>query len=385
MTKKKPFPMAALDIVFTCFYVVEIGLKLWVHRLYFFCNEDMRWNILDAFLVISGILEVLTDNSSNPSFVRMVRVVRITRVLRMVRLLRFFAELRLMLTCVIGSLMSLFWAFFLILCFSVLFAIILVQHLTTFLVEQQVSEDLQSNLNAHFGSVQIATFTLFKGISGGDWTKYFDIVTQTGWFNTVVFLMYILFVWLSVTNIITCIFVEKAMKLAQPGIEELLFEKRKAEVESAEELQKLFQSVDQNQSGAVSWQEFEKCMSDDAVASYFAVNGLNINDAYIFFRMLASTVGSTEIDLNTFVRGCLKMKGVAMNIDLLQLSYEVKVISKSQQHLFRVLEKEMTRLCNVLTSNQQKLSNELGSNVFHVCTQLIKMISEPHEQQLMHF
>lgn len=377
-TKEKTFLMSTLEIGFTCFYVIEIALKLCVHRLYFFCNSEVRWNLLDTFLVTSGVLELITQSSSNPSFVRMVRVVRIARVFRMVRLLKFFAELRLMLTCVIGSLMSLFWAFFLILAFSVLFAIILVQHMTTYILDSSddaVTDEFAQQIQTNFGSVQLATFTLFKGISGGDWTVYFAMVSQTGWFNAAVFMVYILFVWLSVTNIITCIFVEKAMKLAQPDIEELLFEKRKAEIESAEHLQKLFDRVDKSQSGSITWEEFERCMHDESITSYLEVNGLTINDAFIFFRMLASSVGSRDIDVNTFVRGCLKMKGVAMNIDLLQLSYEVKIISKSQQHLFKVLEKEMATFCQTITETQQRMSVEMSTNMYHVCAQLCKQLA----------
>lgn len=365
-TKHKTVPMSVIEIGFTFFYMVELSLKLWVHRLYYFCNADMGWNILDTFLVVSGILEVITNSSSNPSFVRMIRFVRITRVLRMVRLLRFFAELRLMLTCIIGSIMSLFWAFFLIFALSVLFAIILVQHLATYLADANPAQQISEQITQHFGSVQVATFTLFKGISGGDWTKYYDIVMQTGWFNATVFMIYILFVWLSVTNVITCIFVEKAMKLAHPDIEELLFEKRREEIESAEELQKLFDSLDEAHSRIINWEQFAKCMHDDRIATHFELNGLNVHDAFLFFRMLASTVGSTDIDSNTFVRGCLKMKGVAMNIDLLLLSYEIKIISRNQQHLFNVLEKEMGKLCTALTDNQIKLGGTLRSNMYHI-------------------
>jgi len=379
ITKTKTVFMSAVEASFTSFYALELGLKLWVHRLYFFCNADMRWNILDAILVASGLLEVFTNSSSNPSFIRMVRIIRITRALRMVRLLRFFAELRLMLNCVIGSIVSLLWAFCLIFAFSVLFATVLVQHLTSYLVEaipqQQVSDNLVTDIQKSFGSVQVATFSLFKCISGGDWTTYYEIVEPTGWFNAVVFLVYILFVWLSVTNIITCIFVEKAMKLAQPDVDELLFEKRKEEIESAEELQNLFDSIDTNQSGSVTWEEFEKFMTDERVTSYLEVNGLDINDAYMFFRMLASSVGSKEIDVNTLVRGCLKLKGLATNIDLLQLSYEVKVISKSQQHLFMALEKQLQGFRGEIGDSHKQLSMTMSDTVYHVCKQVSKQLT----------
>jgi len=246
---------------------------------------------------------------------------------------------------VIGSFMSLFWAFFLMLCFSLLFAIVLVQRLTTYVAENKLlPPPLLSKIFEDFGSVEVATFTLFKGISGGDWTTYYATVSSTGWINSVIFLIYISFIWLSVTNIITCIFVEKAMKLARPEVDELLFEKQKDDLENAEELDTIFREMDLDHKGSMSWADFQAVIDDPRVASHLEIHGLDINDAFMFFSMLTSISGKDQVDVDTFIRGCLKMKGVAMNIDLIQLNYEVKIISKTQQQMFNDVAAGIQRL-----------------------------------------
>jgi len=343
--------MNNLELIFIIFYSWELLLKILTHRLFFFCNEDCRWNILDFVLVVTGLLEVIAElvspdkDFSNPSFIRMIRLLRIARILRMVRVLHFFAELRLMLTCVIGSFMSLFWAFFLILCFSILFAIVLVQRMAAFLQEQEhrLPEMLADDIKTYFGSVQLTALYLFQCISGGDWTYFYDVVKETGWLNAAIFLTYILFVWLSVTNIIMCIFVEKAMKLAQPNIEELLYEKHKQDLSMAEVMMELYKEMDSDGNGTLSWNEFRMVMEDERIASYFEISGLDINDAFMFFKMLSSIAGSDEIDLDTFIKGCLKLKGFAMNIDLIQLSYEVKILSKNQVNLFMQMREDINK------------------------------------------
>lgn len=39
------------DQGFLAFFVVELALRISVHRGFFFCNNDMRWNLFDFVLV----------------------------------------------------------------------------------------------------------------------------------------------------------------------------------------------------------------------------------------------------------------------------------------------------------------------------------------------
>jgi len=333
---------------------VELLLKLAVHRVYLFCNHDYRWNCLDVVLVFTGMLQVVVDalidpgnGLGNPGFVRLIRLARISRALRMVRLLKFFRELRLMLKCVVGSFMSLFWAFFLIFCFSLVFGIVLVQRMTSFLVEDGVSRPLGvvAAVRESFGSVQLACLTLFHAISGGDWMVVWQLVKLTGWENLVIFAFYFLFVWLSVTNIITCIFVEKAMKLALPDLDQQLFDKQKDDVDAAQDIRTLYEElVGSKDTCLLKWEDFHRAVEDPRIASRMVVTGVEVSDAFMFFKMLSSISGQDEIDADTFIKGCMKMKGYAMNIDLLQLSYEIKVFSKHQQKLILALHHDIEEL-----------------------------------------
>lgn len=329
-----PIHIKTIEWCFTGFYTVELILKLVVHRFYFFVNHDMVWNIFDCILMLVSVLDGLSNvfggSLGNPSFFRAIRTIRVVRVLRMVRVLRFFTELRLMLNCVIGSFVSLFWSIYLLFCLSMLFATALVQQLTSYLVENRDTITLaqRESIRSSFGSVEQATFSLFRGISGSDWTIYYEIVSKTGWVNSIIFLTYVVIVWLSVTNIITCIFVEKAMKLAQPDLEEMMFSKHKEDIQQADELEVLFSRLDLNHNGTISWKEFQARLQDMEIISYLEISGLAVDDAEMFFKMLLSISGKETVDLESFVFGCMKMKGSAMSIDLLRLGYEMKISHK---------------------------------------------------------
>jgi len=134
------------------------------------------------------------------------------------------------------------------------------------------------------------------------------------------------------------------MKLARPEVDELLFEKQKDDLENAEELDTIFREMDLDHKGSMSWADFQAVIDDPRVASHLEIHGLDINDAFMFFSMLTSISGKDQVDVDTFIRGCLKMKGVAMNIDLIQLNYEVKIISKTQQKMFNDVAAGIQRL-----------------------------------------
>jgi len=77
--------MLNIEITFTCAYVVELALRLAVHRLYFFCNNDMTWNVLDLIIVLASIVDSVASfvktiaNMGNPSFLRFFRILRVAK------------------------------------------------------------------------------------------------------------------------------------------------------------------------------------------------------------------------------------------------------------------------------------------------------------------
>jgi len=236
-----------------------------------------------------------------------------------------------MLKCVAGSFIEVFWSFTLLAGFTMIFAIIFVQQMSSYLMERQrngtlAASDL-SKIKVSFGSVQVAAVTLLKGFSGGsDWGEDYEMLRKSGVINGCIYLFFILFVWLSMTNIITSIFVDKAMKLAQPDLEDLLWKKNKEDIKNGYELMSIFREMDMNRSGTLSKDELDSCLTNLKLRSHFEYLGIDVKDAQTFFDMLVSIGGEKEVDMVTFVGGCLKMKGFAMNVDVLTVHFELRFI-----------------------------------------------------------
>jgi len=189
-----------------------------------------------------------------------------------------------------------------------------------------------------WGSVEAATFTLFKVTSGGkDWEESFDVVNLCGFVPSILFIFYIVFEVLAAVNIVTALFVDKAMKLAQPDLDMMIMEKKRADMRNANALMAVCREADSNGSGTISFQEFEELMTDTKIRQTFELKGLDIKDAELFFRMLVGVDGDSEVDIDTFVAGCMKIKGVAMSVDLLSVSFELKMLTHRENTFKKVL------------------------------------------------
>jgi len=314
----------------------------------------MKFNVFDLLLVMIGAADAIAFMTKrelsivNPGFLRFFRIFRVAKKLfRVIRLLQFFSELRIMARCVLGSGLALFWSFMLLCGFTLVFSILVVQQFTLFLSDNYTDLDssYMSKVQTHFGSVRQTVLSLFMGISGGaDWGDLYDIVVLTGWLNSSLFLVYILMVWMSITNIIISIFVDRAMKLAQPDMDALLLAKRKSDLLHVQDLKSVFAAMDENHSGTLSAEELRRCIQDVRMASVFEMKGLDIKDAEVFFSMLTSMSGTDEVDVHTFLTGWLKLKGPATSLDLYTLQFQQQLWENTMANDLSQCRQDVARL-----------------------------------------
>lgn len=340
----------AFELAFAVYYTVELALRIWVHRLFFFWCDDFSWNMLDfalAMLAISdqilSFVAVGTGGGLNLTFMRSLRVLKMGKVLRVARLMRIFHELRLMLNSVLGSVMSLTSSFILLSFFFYIFSLIFVQsaiqHLD--LGRDTMTEQEKDDLLSWFGSVEQAMLTLYMVSTGGeDWNAVFQIISDTGIVGAVGFIFYIGFFEIAIMNILTALFVESAMKLAQPDVEQLALERRKRDAHDMSELKRICANLDKDGDGEITWSEFNNLVENPRVKGHLATLGLDVRDAKNFFGILASY--EPIITLDAFVAGCVRLKGTATSIDLQSLACETKIMHRKQEQFYENMRRFMT-------------------------------------------
>merc|ERR1712176_1078437 len=80
----------------------------------------------------------------------------------------------------------------------------------------------------------------------------------------------------------------------------------------------------------------------------------------MFFTMLTSISEGDEVDLSTFIMGCLRMKGLATSIDLHTLSFEMKMLWSQCRSSLDRLEECVFEMCQTPNQNGSKLQCPLS-------------------------
>merc|ERR1712046_262212 len=92
----------------------------------------------------------------------------------------------------------------------------------------------------------------------------------------------------------------------------------------ATNLRKIFKSADSDGNGNLTWAELRRQMADPQVVAYLKTLELEEWDVHTFFSMLKSWDARDEpsVDIDSFVSGCLRLKGLAKNIDVVAFRHD---------------------------------------------------------------
>ncbi|CAJ1459198.1 unnamed protein product, partial [Effrenium voratum] len=317
------------------------------------------WNIFDFCLVVFSVIEVAMSrivliqqesdqkNARNSGFLRLLRLTKLAKVLRVFRTLKFFTELRLawrhasltahglarvlhsrlMLDCVLGSFLQIFWCLAMIMFVLYVFSLLIVQGIADFLLTAPAFELLRKG-GPFLALVFLAPALELKSLLRTSGARLERRAGQ----------VYISIFTISVWNIVTSTFVEKAgkraTKLAKPDMDSMLLEQSMRDLQDTEELEKLFRpyaSPGKAFCSVLTCAEWEDAADEAEFLLYLQVRGIDVKNVKLFFYMLGTMHKDTVIDLKALVRACVRMKGFATSIDLQSVSFEAKMMHHGRQ------------------------------------------------------
>merc|ERR1712084_118725 len=109
-------------------------------------------------------------------------------------------------------------------------------------------------------------------------------------------------------------------------------------------MRNLFTEMDDDESGCIGIDEFEKFLQDSRATAYFESLKLDVTDVRILFTLLDyDDDGSVNCD--EFLQGCKKLGGESRSLDLAVLAYEVKWILHNFTRFADFVEQQF-RVCN---------------------------------------
>eukprot|EP00927_Polykrikos_kofoidii_P076419 TRINITY_DN7349_c0_g1_i8.p1 TRINITY_DN7349_c0_g1~~TRINITY_DN7349_c0_g1_i8.p1 ORF type:complete len:696 (+),score=110.68 TRINITY_DN7349_c0_g1_i8:59-2146(+) len=332
------------EVVFLCIYVLELLMRLIVHRWFFFIGDNWKWHWFDFVLCALSIWELLSDllndeGGRSYTLMRSLRITKLGKVFRMIRVMRCVTELRTILNSLLGSLISLFWSICMLIIFLYLFGVVFVQSVSSYrsFRGKDIDYEAEQAFVMYFGSIKVSMLTLYQAVTGGnDWGPIFDILEEVGDYIAALFLFFVAFISIALLNIITGLFVDCAMKSASPSLAVLAMKDQQEGMMVRTELGDMlnrFAGVDDQ--GVVGPSELQAALLHPEFRSFLAMYlGLRIEDPASFLKFVKDDRGdATEhVSANDFITACVKMKGVASNLDMQIVAFHTKKLSQFQRN-----------------------------------------------------
>lgn len=340
---------------FCAFFVLEVGLKLLAHGVFFFYSEHWRWNLFDLSLVAHAVAEILANAASdathtNSSVVRVLRLTKMLRILRIIRYMRGFRELRLITNCLMGSAGAMFWSSVLLWFVTYVFGVVFLQYSALSLQSSILSAEDKELLREHWGSIFTCMLSLFMATTGGeDWRLSAAPLKRVSSEMYFFFLVYIAFFLFAVTNAITSLFIEATMKFsAQDNVMAIHLELEKKD-KHIKNLQEFFEEVDFDGDGLISYDDFSATIYDPRLQAFASSLGIDVYDTLAFFKTLSghdirSGSSSKLIDLETFVIGCIKLRGEAKAVDMYNLFDQQQELTTQVRMQMSQIDKQLSEI-----------------------------------------
>merc|ERR1712137_11009 len=121
-------------------------------------------------------------------------------------------------------------------------------------------------------------------------------------------------------NTMTSLFVEGIMSSSELDDRMVIDLQLEQKQKYIEKLRKFYDEIDNDGSGEISYHELCANLHNPTWYAFAASLEIDASDAKQFFHLL-SNEGNHPVDIDTFVVGCIKLKGHAKSMDLVSLAY----------------------------------------------------------------
>jgi len=344
----EPSQTKVLGLLCSLFFFVELVIRIMADgtRFFFFTSENRNWNWFDFALVSMStfdLVSLIRENGGEASTIGMgIKTIKMLRIVRVVRVFRFFNKLSQLAFMIIDSVKSLMWALIMLGIVIYVFAIFFTHYAADHVKQGAVNSIL---IEEHFGSLWTTLYTLFHCmLNGMSWytipSALYTIPGWTGPFLSFGFVGYLSFTMLAVLNVITGVFVDSAVETARTQREFLVQKEMEVKEQWLKEMRAIFLEMDADGSGTVNKDEIAEFCNDDRVHYYLTALGLDVHDTERLFELLDENRDG-ELDVDEFLAGCLRLKGMARSIDVYSLIHQSRQVCRRLDDMDRALNEHM--------------------------------------------
>merc|ERR1712150_216663 len=142
-------------------------------------------------------------------------------------------------------------------------------------------------------------------------------------FLRAMFMFYIAFCMFTLTSTIMSLFVEAMMQRAEQDEILIIQAELDRKNDYIKKLSRLFHDADKNHTGKISLRDLLDRLEAANMQAFAHTLGIDAATAVAYFKFLLGD-DQSELDLESFVVGCIKLRGSAKSIDVFGLRDELK-------------------------------------------------------------
>mmetsp|Transcript_114638 Transcript_114638/g.331295 ORF Transcript_114638/g.331295 Transcript_114638/m.331295 type:complete len:694 (+) Transcript_114638:16-2097(+) len=333
-----------LQQVFLGLLAFEVIVRFLAQKADFFIGSNRCWNMFDLLILAISMLELVIAGS-NRSFVRVLRVIRSDRALQAARCIRFFDGLQRMLVAMSSVAATLFWAACLMFISFFIVGLSMMEGVRGFAASEDIfdhiggssaysvatafggpdSTDLLQDMDNYYGSVGRTLCTLFRAISGADWTAFAAPLYVAGWYWGLLWLLYIFFAAFGILNVVTGIIVDI---MRRPFLVDRASQIA-AEIEEETTLRKMFElelNVGRRrrhnrdtEEMPISKKTFDALIKRPAIVKMLRTSGLDVDRLDDAFNLIDKE-GLGFVKISVAAHRVLALRGEARSQDLTRMS-----------------------------------------------------------------
>jgi hypothetical protein len=185
----------------------------------------------------------------------------------------------------------------------------------------EAAPEIKETLLAYWGSVSLAMDTLYQASTSGDgWRFAAQPLWEISWYAYALFLIYIAFFLFVVVNTLTSLIIEATITNAAKESHQVIQDEYKKKAAYVNKFKELYANLDADHSGDISLSELSRYLTDPALLAFMESLEIDASDIEQFFAAVSGD-GELSVDVETFVVGCMKLKGNARSMDLLSLCH----------------------------------------------------------------
>jgi len=287
---------------------------------------------------------------------------------RLMRIFRFVLALRTLIYSILHTLKALFWALVLLFLIVYVFALIFTQAVNGHLHDPEAAQlpaaELEVSLT-FYGTLIDTMSSLFMSVTDGvSWEKIYRPLHLISPFWSFLFLFYVCFVYFAVLNVLTAVFCQSAIESAEndhaTAVQNMMANKEM----HLKKIRALFSQLGTEESGIITFGQFESKIHSPEVREYFETLGLDVEDAWSFFKLLDRD-GGGSVEVEEFLKGCLRFRGQARAIDIGQLLHDQGWLLRHQSRFHTYMEMEHQKLKKQISSLTAMLTTSLDLKPRH--------------------